>query len=69
MIEQSFILLDTDTHSVTDATGQILLTAAERTRTEIWTRVVGYHRPVSTFNLGKQSEHAERLHFRENETC
>lgn len=69
MIEQSFILLDTDTHSVTDATGQILLTAAERTRTEIWTRVVGYHRPVSAFNLGKQSEHAERLHFRENETC
>jgi len=28
MIEQSFILLDTDTHSVTDATGQILLTAS-----------------------------------------
>lgn len=69
MIEQSFILLDTDTHSITDTTGQILLAAAERTRTEIWTRVVGYHRPVSAFNLGKQSEHAERLHFCENETC
>lgn len=32
---------------------------------EIWTRVMGYHRPVSAFNPGKQSEHAERLHFDE----
>ncbi len=35
----------------------------ERQRCEIWTRVMGYHRPVSSFNLGKQSEHAERKHF------
>lgn len=32
---------------------------------EVWTRVMGYHRPVSAFNLGKQSEHRERLHFQE----
>ncbi len=32
---------------------------------EVWTRVMGYHRPVSAFNPGKQSEHAERLHFEE----
>lgn len=37
----------------------------ERQRCEIWTRVMGYFRPVSEFNLGKQSEHAERLHFDE----
>ena len=37
----------------------------ERTRCEVWTRVMGYHRPVSEFNAGKQSEHAERRHFRE----
>ena len=36
-----------------------------RTRCEVWTRVMGYHRPVSQFNKGKQSEHRERLHFRE----
>ncbi len=30
---------------------------------EIWTRVMGYHRPVSEFNPGKQSEYAERLPF------
>lgn len=37
----------------------------ERTRCEVWTRVMGYHRPVSEFNPGKQSEHAERRHFTE----
>lgn len=35
----------------------------ERTRCEVWTRVMGYHRPVSAWNPGKQSEHAERRYF------
>ncbi len=35
----------------------------ERTRCERWTRVMGYHRPVSEFNPGKKSEHDERLYF------
>lgn len=38
----------------------------ERQRCEVWTRVMGYHRPVSAFNPGKKSEHAERVHFRED---
>ncbi|NCC29774.1 MAG: oxidoreductase [Gammaproteobacteria bacterium] len=37
----------------------------QRTRCEIWTRVMGYHRPVSAFNAGKRAEHAERCYFRE----
>lgn len=37
----------------------------ERTRCEVWTRVMGYHRPVSHFNVGKKSEHYSRKHFRE----
>ena len=37
----------------------------ERTRCEIWTRVMGYHRPLSSFNPGKQSEHDERKFFQE----
>ncbi|MQY50502.1 hypothetical protein HCX48_02045 [Rhodocyclus tenuis] len=45
----------------------IHLDDAERTRCEVWTRVMGYHRPVSEFNPGKQAEHAERCHF--NEPC
>lgn len=45
---------------------------SERTRCEIWTRVMGYHRPVSMWNPGKQSEHAERVYFRDvsaEKTC
>lgn len=37
----------------------------ERQRCEVWTRVMGYHRPVSEFNPGKQGEHGERQHFTE----
>jgi anaerobic ribonucleoside-triphosphate reductase len=43
----------------------IQLEEHERQRCEIWTRVMGYHRPVSQFNPGKRSEYAERLLFRE----
>lgn len=38
----------------------------ERTPCERWTRVMGYHRPVSAFNPGKQAEHAERKYFEED---
>lgn len=37
----------------------------ERTRCEVWTRVMGYHRPVSAFNIGKQSEFRDRKFFEE----
>lgn len=36
---------------------------AERTRCEVWTRVMGYHRPISSFNIGKKGEVAERKYF------
>jgi len=38
----------------------------ERQRCEVWTRVMGYFRPVACFNKGKQSEHRERLYFKEH---
>jgi hypothetical protein len=41
----------------------IALKDEERTRCEVWTRVMGYHRPVTSFNKGKQSEHRERRFF------
>ena len=40
---------------------------SERTRCEIWTRVMGYHRPVSSFNTGKQGEFNERRFFVESQ--
>ncbi len=33
--------------------------------TEVWTRVMGYHRPVSEFNEGKKSEYADRIPYEE----
>ena len=46
----------------------ITLRDEERTRCEVWTRVMGYHRPVSAFNQGKQAEHQERTYFQEQPT-
>ena len=46
---------------------EIHLEDHERTRCEVWTRVMGYHRPVSAFNHGKKAEHAERVCFTEAE--
>ncbi len=41
----------------------ITLTDDERQRCEVWTRVMGYHRPVASFNIGKKGEHSERCFF------
>jgi hypothetical protein len=42
---------------------EIELADDERQPCEVWTRVMGYHRPTSSFNIGKQSEHSERKYF------
>jgi len=44
----------------------VTLSNEERQPCEIWTRVMGYHRPVASFNIGKKSEHAERKFFTES---
>ena len=44
-------------------TQPITLTDDERQRCEVWTRVMGYHRPVASFNIGKKGEHCERRFF------
>ncbi|MDR2244404.1 MAG: anaerobic ribonucleoside-triphosphate reductase [Burkholderiales bacterium] len=46
----------------------ISLNDSERQRCEVWTRVMGYHRPVASFNIGKRSEHRERRFFCEART-
>jgi hypothetical protein len=47
------------------AADAVQLTDEERQPCEVWTRVMGYHRPVASFNIGKQGEHAERRFFAE----
>ena len=44
---------------------EIVLSDEERQPCEVWTRVMGYHRPVTSFNIGKKGEHRERQFFRE----
>jgi ribonucleoside-triphosphate reductase len=34
-------------------------------KTQVWTRVMGYFRPVDSFNIGKKGEHKERKFFTE----
>ena len=52
----------TEMMSLTD---DVTLSDDERQRCEVWTRVMGYHRPVASFNVGKKGEHCERRFFRE----
>lgn len=44
----------------------ISLADDERQPCEVWTRVMGYHRPVSSFNIGKKGEFHERRYFTES---
>ena len=45
------------------ACSAITLTDEERQPCEVWTRVMGYHRPVVSFNIGKRGEQEERRNF------
>lgn len=37
-----------------------------RTKCLVYTRVMGYHRPVESFNIGKKAEHQQRKQFVES---
>lgn len=54
--------------ATSELAGTPRLDEEQRQRCEVWTRVMGYHRPVSQFNAGKRSEHQERQHFTEQHT-
>lgn len=41
----------------------IKLEDEERQPCEIWTRVMGYYRPVENYNIGKLGEYHERVNF------
>ena len=43
----------------------VKLDDSKRTRCVIYTRVMGYHRPIESFNIGKKAEHKERVKFKE----
>ena len=37
----------------------------KRQKCMVYTRVMGYHRPVESFNIGKTGEHKQRKQFKE----
>ena len=41
----------------------------KRQKCIVYTRVMGYHRPVESFNIGKKGEHGERKQFIESARC
>jgi hypothetical protein len=45
---------------------EIVVHDEERQPCECWTRVMGYFRPVSDWNIGKRGEHAERKYLTES---
>ncbi len=53
-----------DTHGYLNGEQPECPTCGENTK--VWTRVMGYFRPVDSFNKGKQGEHRERKHFKED---
>ena len=44
---------------------KVTLDNSERQPCEVWSRVMGYHRPVSEFNRGKKEEYYDRVCFKE----
>ena len=55
--EEQFVSLLNDTNGTK-------LSDAERQLCEVYTRVMGYIRPKTEFNLGKQAECAERKYYK-----
>lgn len=41
----------------------VTLEDEERQPCEIWTRVMGYYRPIDNYNIGKKGEYHERVNF------
>ena len=47
----------------------VVLADSERQRCEVYSRVMGYHRPVAWWNVGKQAEHRDRRMFTEAQSA
>ena len=49
--------------NLVDINGKVLVPAEKRSKTEVYSRVVGYLRPVRQWNKGKQAEWKDRVDF------
>lgn len=46
--------------------GEVKIEDDERTECEVWSRVMGYYRPVEGWNIGKKQEYEDRKFFSES---
>jgi len=44
----------------------LTMLSEKRQKCIVYTRVMGYHRPVESFNVGKTGEHKQRKQFLEH---
>jgi len=61
--------MKTATMAADSAQACLALNQDKRTKCLVYTRVMGYHRPIESFNIGKKGEHKQRIHFVENACC
>ena len=54
--------------NLVDVSGKVLVPKEKRTRAEVFSRIVGYLRPVSLWNKGKKAEWSDRVDFDEKKS-
>lgn len=63
MTQVSAGVYESDSGDLCTADGTVLVPKEKRVRAEVYSRVVGYMRPVSGWNKGKKAEFADRVAF------
>lgn len=63
MTQVSAGVYESDSGDLCTADGTVLVPKAKRQKAEVYSRVVGYMRPVSGWNKGKRAEFKDRAVF------
>ena len=63
MIQISNGIYEDVSGNLVDVNGQVLVPAEQRQKCEVYSRVVGYIRPVGQWNKGKKAEWTDRADF------
>lgn len=63
MTQLSNGIYEDESGNLVDVSGKVLVPREKRVKTEVYSRVVGYMRPVSSWNRGKRQEFKDRKVF------
>ena len=63
MTQLSNGIYEDESGNLVDVSGKVLVPREKRTKTEVYSRVVGYLRPVRQWNRGKKAEWGDRVNF------